>query len=324
MARVHDVGGRPNAGPINRAEHQLADWELLAEAITLLLAVKGIRTTDESRRTSEDLPPELYNSLAYYERWSLSAELTLIEKGILTRDAIDRKVADLDAAWGDVAGADDHDDHAHGPNGEHAPHPGMQGNAPPNPYGQRSRAIAALLIEKGILTQADIDRTIAAQEARSPADGARIVARAWADPAFKARLLADPKAACAELGVDASAIPQLMVLENTDRVQHVTVCTLCSCYPRPILGRPPDWYKSPSYRSRVVFEPRAVMAEFGYDPGPDVEVRVHDSTADVRYLVLPRRPAGTEHLSEAELASLVTRDSMIGVTAALAEPVPVR
>jgi nitrile hydratase subunit alpha len=129
--------------------------------------------------------------------------------------------------------------------------------------------------------------------------------------------------ACAELGVDATAIPRLVVLENADQVHHLVVCTLCSCYPRPILGRPPDWYKSVSYRARAVLEPRAVMAEFGYDPGPDVEVRVHDSTADVRYLVLPQRPAGTEHLSEAELARLVTRDSMVGVTAPLPEHAPV-
>ncbi len=307
-AREHDLGGRP-AGPIDRTEHQLADWELLAEGLSLTLGEKGIRCTDESRRVQEDLPPELYRALAYYERWTVGAELLLIEKRLLTREEIDRRVAELNARWGDGPPAAAHDGHDH---------PGTASDAPPNPYGQRIKAIAALLIEKGIVTQEEIDRQIATQEARTPADGARLVARAWVDPAFKARLLADPKAACAELGIDASAIPHFVVLENTERVHHVVVYTLCSCYPRPILGRPPDWYKSFNYRSRIVLEPRAVMREFGYEPPPDVEIRVHDSTADVRYLVLPRRPAGTEGWSEADLARLVTRDSMIGVTPALA------
>jgi nitrile hydratase alpha subunit len=321
MQRPHDMGGKP-AGPIARDTHQLADWELLAEGLSLTLGEKGLRCTDESRRVQENLPPGVYESLAYYERWALGAELILAEKSILTRDEVDRKVAELDAAWGDGT-PDGHDGHDHGPNGEHAPHPGVQGDAPPNQAGQRIKALAALLIEKGICTQEDLDRQIALQESRTPADGARIVSHAWVDPAYKARLLADPQAACAELGVDASAIPRLVVLENTDQVHHLVVCTLCSCYPRPILGRPPDWYKSFNYRSRAVLEPRAIMAEFGYTPDPDVEIRVHDSTADVRYLVLPQRPAGTEGLSEAELARLVTRDSMIGVTPARAEAVPV-
>ena len=153
-------------------------------------------------------------------------------------------------------------------------------------------------------------------DARSPANGARLVARAWVDPAFKQRLLSDPKAACAEMGIDASGLTEFVVLENTEQVHNLVVCTLCSCYPRPILGRPPDWYKSFAYRSRAVVEPRAVMREFGTELPDDVEVRVFDSSADMRYLVLPLRPPGTEDLSEAELAELVTRDSMIGVTQA--------
>ncbi len=314
MQRVHDRGGMPG-GPINREQHQLADWELLAEGLSLTLGDKGIRCTDESRRTQEDLPPGVYESLAYYERWALGAELILVEKGLLNQEEVDREVAALDAQWGEGV--------PHGADGADAEHPGTHGDAPPNPYGQRIQAIAALLEAKGVLTPDEVRRQIAAQEARTPADGARLVARAWVDPAFKARLLADSQAACAELGIDASAIPHFVVLENRDKVHHVVVCTLCSCYPRPILGRPPDWYKSFNYRSRVVVEPRAVMREFGYEPDPGVEVRVHDSTADVRYLVLPRRPAGTEHLSEPELAQLVTRDSMIGVAPALATPVAV-
>jgi nitrile hydratase alpha subunit len=184
---------------------------------------------------------------------------------------------------------------------------------------KRIYAIRDLLLEKGIITEKDILCQIEYQEARSPANGAKIVARAWVDPEFKARLIADPKSACAELGIDATALNEFVILENTEKVRHMVVCTLCSCYPRPILGRPPDWYKSFNYRKRSVNDPRGVMREFGLVLADDVEVRVHDSTADIRYLVLPLRPKGTEGLSEAELARLVTRDSMIGVMDALAK-----
>ncbi|HEY3302303.1 MAG TPA: nitrile hydratase subunit alpha [Candidatus Binatia bacterium] len=184
-------------------------------------------------------------------------------------------------------------------------------------HAKRIYAIRELLLEKNVITREDIQTQIDYQEARSPANGAKLVARAWTDPKFKARLIADPKAACAEMGIDATSLNEFVVLENTEKVRHMVVCTLCSCYPRPILGRPPDWYKSFNYRARAVNDPRGVMREFGLEPGPDVEVRVHDSTADIRYLVLPLRPAGTETLSEQDLAKLVTRDSMIGVVDAL-------
>ena len=184
-------------------------------------------------------------------------------------------------------------------------------------YAKRIYAIRDLLVEKGVISEKDIQCQIEYQEARSPANGAMLVARAWTDPVFKARLIADPKAACLEMGIDATSINEFVVLENTDRVRHMVVCTLCSCYPRPILGRPPDWYKSFNYRQRAVNDPRGVMREFGLTLPDDVEVRVHDSTADIRYLVLPLRPKGTESLSRADLEKLVTRDSMIGVMDAL-------
>jgi len=185
-------------------------------------------------------------------------------------------------------------------------------------HAKRIYAIRELLIEKGVLTQEEIRRQIDYMGARSPANGARLVARAWVDPAFKTRLLADPRAACAEMGIDATSINEFVVLENTVKIRHLVVCTLCSCYPRPILGRPPDWYKSLNYRRRAVIDPRGVMREFGLELADDVEVRVHDSTADIRYLVLPLRPPGTEGMSEEELARLVTRDSMIGAVDPLA------
>ena len=198
---------------------------------------------------------------------------------------------------------------------DHEEHPGMAHDEELGYYALRAKAMEALLVEKGICSPAEIQGMVDQVEARSPADGARVVARAWFDPEFKSLLLSDPEAALAQLGYSLpDTTPKLDVVENTDELHNLVVCTLCSCYPRALLGRPPDWYKSLAYRSRAVVDPRGVISEFGLHLGDDVEVRVLDSTADLRYLVLPRRPEGTEGMSEAELAELVTRDSMIGVT----------
>ena len=177
----------------------------------------------------------------------------------------------------------------------------------------RVRALEEILVEKGVVDRESVRRRIDWLVSRTPADGARLVARAWADPDFKRRLLEDARAAALELGLDPGPSPVVVALENTEAVHHVVVCTLCSCYPRALLGPPPDWYKSLPYRSRAVSDPRGVLAEFGLELDEDVELRVVDSTADVRYLVVPRRPPDTDALGEAELAALVTRDSMIGV-----------
>lgn len=193
-------------------------------------------------------------------------------------------------------------------------HEGVKPGAEAGYHAGRIRAIEALLVEKGVLTKEDVRRQIEYMEARSPANGARLVARAWVDSEFKARLLSDTKAAALELGIDASGPVEFIVVENTPEVHNLIVCTLCSCYPRAILGRPPDWYKSFNYRSRAVHEPREVMREFGLEVGDDVEVAVHDSSADVRYMVLPMQPPGTEDMGEEELARLVTRDSLIGTS----------
>ena len=183
----------------------------------------------------------------------------------------------------------------------------------------RSVAIEALLAEKGLLTADEVQSQVDRMDRRTPADGARVVARAWVDSEFKSRLLSDPRSALGEMGIRIpEETPHLTVVENTEGVHNLVVCTLCSCYPRMLLGRPPDWYKSLAYRSRAVSDPRGVMAEFGFAPSADTQVTVLDSTADMRYLVLPRRPDGTEGMSEEDLAGLVTRDSMIGVSDALA------
>ena len=186
------------------------------------------------------------------------------------------------------------------------------------PVAARARALEELLVERDVITRDDVRKRIDWLVSRSPADGARLVARAWIDPWFKQRLLDDARAAALELGLDPGPSPVVVAIENTETVHHMVVCTLCSCYPKALLGPPPDWYKSLPYRSRAVSDPRGVLAEFGVGLGRDVELRVVDSSADVRYLVIPRRPAGTESLTEDELAALVTRDSMIGVAQPLA------
>ncbi|MDB5727994.1 MAG: nthA [Noviherbaspirillum sp.] len=215
----------------------------------------------------------------------------------------------------------DHDhDHDHGHDHDQ-PHPhqaDMEDSM--GHYQVMEVALRELLIEKGIITAEDVRRGIELMDSRSPALGAKIIARAWVDAQFKSELLADAGKAARSLGIEPGAT-HLVAVENTPKLHNVVVCTLCSCYPRTVLGLPPDWYKSRSYRSRIVREPRAVLREFGTELHADTEVRVHDSTADLRFLVLPMRPEGTEGWSEERLAGIVTRDSMIGVTVARADEV---
>jgi len=193
------------------------------------------------------------------------------------------------------------------------PHPTRADEAAALTYFQAMEvAVRELLIDKGILTADQIRRQVEDMDSRTPARGAKVVATAWSNPKFLARLLSDGNAAVEELGLERGPY-KLVVVENTSQVHNVIVCTLCSCYPRWLLGLPPDWYKSRSYRSRMVHEPRAVLREFGLELPDDTTVRVHDSTADMRYLVLPMRPAGTDGWSEEQLATLVSRDTMVGV-----------
>jgi nitrile hydratase subunit alpha len=207
------------------------------------------------------------------------------------------------------------DDHSHDPPHVHryAPRPDQDDTL--TYYRAMEAAVRELLIEKGVFTPEDVRRQVEDMDGRNAGRGASMVARGWLDPAYKQRMLADGAKAAEEIGLDVGPL-KLIVVENTPSVHNVIVCTLCSCYPRMLLGLPPDWYKSRNYRSRVVREPRAVLAEFGTIIPDDVEVRVHDSTADMRYLVMPMRPSGSESWSEASLASVVTRDSMIGVALA--------
>lgn len=198
------------------------------------------------------------------------------------------------------------------PTHHHPPQPDVE-DTPLTRHQVMQIAVTELLIDKGIISAAGMRRQIEAMDGVTPVRGAQLIARAWSDQAFKDRLLSDSRAAGAELQIDLGPVP-ILVMENKPEVHNVIVCTLCSCYPRMLLGFPPDWYKSRNYRTRAVREPRKLLAEFGTDLPGNPEIRVHDSTADMRYLVLPMRPAGTESLNEEALAGLVTRDCMIGVS----------
>jgi nitrile hydratase len=211
------------------------------------------------------------------------------------------------AAAGSFAQADDNEPgHGHAHQHDH--------QVVPSDLALRVKSLESLLVEKGLVDRAALDALIDTYEHKvGPRNGAQVVARAWSDPAYKQRLLTDADKAIAELGYGGQQGEHMVVVENTPTVQNMVVCTLCSCYPWPVLGLPPVWYKSAPYRSRSVIDPRGVLREFGLELSEDVEVRVWDSTAEVRYLVLPERPSGTEGLSEVELAALVTRDAMIGV-----------
>jgi nitrile hydratase subunit alpha len=198
---------------------------------------------------------------------------------------------------------------------EHSHEHDHEHQAVPSDPALRVKALESLLVEKGIVDRATLDALVDTYETKiGPRNGARVVARAWLDPTFKARLLADANDAMSDFGFLSKQGDRMVVLENTPQVHHVIVCTLCSCYPWPVLGLPPVWYKSAPYRSRVVIDPRGVLREFGLNLPDDVEVRVWDSTAELRYMVLPERPPGTDSMTEEQLASLVTRDSMVGVS----------
>ena len=302
----HDMGGLPG-GPVDPADHTFVPWQKRIEATVrlALMSPKNRFTVDQFRRAIEELPANIYDSLTYFEKWIAALSTLLVSRGALTKAEVDASVARAAAAH-----RDDHDDaHDHDHDHDHAP---IRADEPGGPYQVLADGLHALLIEKEYFTPAQHRELIEAIDASGPAAGARLVVRAWTDPAFKQRLLDDGRVACKELGISLNEV-NLVTVENTERVHNVVVCTLCSCYPVFILGRPPDWYKSAAYRSRVVREPRAVLEEFGTEIAPARELRVHDSTADMRYLVLPLRPNGTEGWSAEQLEKIVTRDTMVGV-----------
>ena len=357
---VHDRGGWPDATPIDRTEHELADWEILMDAVVSVLARRGAMNVDEMRRGIESMPRAQYEAASYYERWLYATETILGEKGHVGR--VDARYWNADRSGDSVRVVDrpasaiterlvisreseavagvhrrltnpgrtptrrrtatcpslprrvraqrglplgkqrlgsrvrrrlralvragvvsDHEhDHTHA----HDP----IGRVGEPPTAARVRALEQVLVEKGVITREEVRARVDWLVSRTPAHGARLVARAWTDEAFKERLLADARVAALELGLDPGESPQVVALENTENVHHMVVCTLCSCYPKALLGPPPDWYKSLPYRSRAVSDPRGVLREFGLTLDDDVEVHVVDSTAEIRD---PRRAAAS-------------------------------
>lgn len=329
MRGYHDLGGVPTE-PFEAAEHDLTQWEREVDAIRMLLADdrRRLLNGEEVRRVITSMGADKYDELSYYERWLHGFKVVLIEKGTIKESELSDAVTALDDDFGQSLGDHacvGHDHHDHVPHADHDhdhDHAHSADHEDHDPFSPESRRLAEalknLLVAKGIVTPADIRATIDFYDSRGAHLGARAVARAWLDPAFKKRLLESPNAALAEIGIDLLET-RLCVVENTQEVHNMIVCTLCSCYPRTLLGRPPAWYKSKAYRARAVDRPRELLARMGLELTDGVTLRVHDSTADLRYLVIPARPAGTEHLDAEALAALVTRDTMIG-TAIVSSP----
>ena len=267
--------------------------------------------------------------MPYYERWIMACSTMMMEKGAIGRTELEAEEARLreageDRVEGEHAGHHHHDhdhdhDHHHDHDHDHDDHPYQEDDDADltvlPPLRLRGIALRNLLLAKGVVTAEEIRAEIEKMDSRAPSNGARIVARAWTDPAYARRLADNTGAAVQEMGFSPGETV-LTAVFNDDRTHHLVVCTLCSCYPRSVIGRPPAWYKSRAYRARAVRNPRGVLAEFGTALPDGVALQVHDSNAELRYLVIPKRPAGTEGWSEDRLAALVTRDSMIGVTGA--------
>jgi nitrile hydratase len=299
----HSHGGHDHSHePITKVVPKQPEHVLRLIALGETLGKYGVTVVEDGRLKADELSAKgLNKGLPYFEKRLMSMRGVLADKNVVSQEEVEQKKDQLKKSQ---KGSD---------------------------FELRVLALTNLLVEKGLVTNKDIDARYEIVRARTPMTGAKIIARAWVDPEFKAKLKQDAKAAITEMGpnlldanngepVDTWNITRLEVIENTEKVRNVIVCTLCSCYPRGILGEPPEWYTSESYRDRIVKEPRKVLAEMGTKLSDDVETKVYDSSADIRYLVIPIRPKGTEGMTEAQLAELVTRDSLIGVTDPVVQP----
>ena len=326
--RYHDIGGRldspdwGDAGPIDRSERALFHWERQCAAMRVLLGAAGLVPLDELRDTFETFGESLYNELSFFERMLTSMTLILQRKQVLDEAALVHRVAQLKARWQAEPGwlsrlVERADDPCAPPGAARRDPYGGRGYLPsagdsPSEAEWRTLALAECLVTQGLLTHDGIRAAIERIDAPNPAWGARIVARAWVDDTFRRAIVADGRSACEAFGIP-FLDGRLAIVEATPSAHPVIVCTLCSCYPRNLLGQPPAWYVSKPYRTRTVREPRTVLAEFGLRLAESVRIDVYDSTAELRYMVLPMRPPGTAALDEQTLAARVTRDCLIGV-----------
>ncbi len=308
----HDLGGE-DAGDIDAIDHGMTFWQRQANALRAVAIGNKVIKLDELRRAAEDLGDD-YARLSYFEITTTALRNLLFEKSVLGKRELTAKMVEIRARFdvpdeGNQPPNHSHDDHSHH---DHGLQPDDD-EGPPGDFEILSRAMQEHLQDQGRINADQIRRKIEQFDDDYPNRGGRVVARAWTDPAFKARLLENGNDAVAELGISMEA-DELIAVENTPEIHNLIVCTLCSCYPRSLLGMPPTWYKSRNYRSRVVHEPRSVLAEFGTEIAGDVTIRVHDSNADMRYVVLPMRPEGTEDWTEEQLEKLLSRDHLVGVT----------
>ena len=315
MRRHHDLGGS-DQGLLDLREDDLKLYERRADAMVILLVGRGFYTLDASRRVAEfDLSAEEYDTTRYYDRWLVQARRLMTELGVITDAEVesqiglarDRLIAahhDAPTVLAEAAVGDAH---------PHDHDVAADADGPPGEYEILEAALRTLFLDKGLFTAAELQAEVAAMEARTPVLGAKLVAHAWTDPDILALAQEDAIAAASAVGLDMTNAVPVRAVANTLDIHHLVVCTLCSCYPRPLLGPPPTWYKSRAYRAQAVIDPRGILREFGTELPSTTEVRTVDSTADLRYLVIPCRPAGTDDWPLASLEKLVTRDSMIGV-----------
>ena len=303
----HDVGGE-EAGPIDTEDHGMTHWEKHANALRMTAVAKKFGTLDELRRATEGLGARYYE-IGYFERQTESLAIILAEKDLVADDALKARMEDIAARF-DVPIIDlpkDHDHHG-------KPIKEDETGEGPNQHHLMNLAMQELLQDQNLITADDIRSKIEKFEDDYPNRGAKVVARAWTDADFMKRLLEDANPVIEDIGIDLEHASRIIAIENTAEVHNVIVCTLCSCYPRTLLGQPPTWYKSRSYRSRVIFEPRAVLKEFGTEIDDNVVIRTHDSNADMRYIVIPMRPGGTDNWSQEQLEAIISRDSLVGIT----------
>jgi nitrile hydratase len=319
MPEPHDVGGL-DLGAIDQMPHDPTIFERRVDAmVRFLIRDRQLFTTDALRRSVEDLPAAAYVGLSYYERWLHGLTALLLESGSLTETQLDSRRADVAQRMAVAYDGSGDQDAKHGSAAtSHADHAAIEhDHQPPNEHEVLGEAIRELGIETGLFSGADIHRLIEQVEASVPTHGPRLVARAWTDPDFMNAVIDDARAAANLLGVDLTDTTALQAVVNTTDTHHLVVCTLCSCYPRALLGLPPAWYKSREYRARAVKDPRGVLAEFGTILPETTHIKTVDSTADLRYFVIPQRPGGTDGMDAGDLEALVSRDSMIGVATAL-------
>ena len=313
----HDVGGEKSI-PIDVNDKDMTHWEKFANALRIVVSSKRIITLDELRYHTEALGDK-YFEIGYFERNCLSLHNICIQKGIYSLDDFikirSRKISEFNVPIIELPDVKDIEHLHNGKPHKHSEKDFQEdesGDGPPDYYFD-TLAIAEIFVSKGLITNDDITLKIEQFDNVFPNRGKAVVAKAWHNVSFKKELIHDAKAAISDIGIELETFADIICMPQTDEVHHIVVCTLCSCYPRTLLGMPPSWYKSRSYRSRVVHEPREVLAEFGTIVPINKEIKVHDSNADMRYLILPPRPSNTEGLSEIELSKLVARDYLVGV-----------